>query len=240
MVGDRLPVHGHIRVGAHHEPVWKGAKNGAPVAGDLAIVGDVTADRQLRPKLWVALHHFPDLLRLLEPGMRPEYPRARVLAKESCYRVGIRVGKQQETILPGQLYETAHHRQVRVGAVHVKLANGDILVFTQPPFEIGDDRLVVNPGVLLDHRAVRPQRGQHQIGRLGVEPLRPLVAGTRYQSPDHPGFAQLRYRRLRGEGAPGVAVVVDVCVHKRQFSGACERRNDEKERKTKESEHGLF
>ena len=85
---------------------------------------------------------------------------------------------QHETMLLRQLHEAAHHWLVRLLAAVVEFPQRDVRVLLQSLLDVQNDRLVAYPTGDFSLRAVRPQFGNDQVGRLGVKLLRAVIAGT--------------------------------------------------------------
>ena len=172
------------------------------------------------------------------PAVRPEDARVRILAEEPLDGVGVGVGVEHQPVLLGELDDPPRHGQVGVGPVEVELADGHVAILREPLLHVGDDGLVAHPGRDLAARAVRPELGNDEVGRLGEELLRPLVVRARHQGALDAGLAQERHDLLGRHDAPGVVAVVDVGVDDGQIGGPADGRHGERHDKGDELEHG--
>ena len=138
----------------------------------------------------------------------------------------IGVGMQHETVLPGERDHAPRHRQIRVGAIQVKLADGDVALAGEAILQERDDRLVAHPGRDLAAGAIGAKRRQHEIGRLRDEALRALVAGARDERAHDAGAAQDGDRILRRKVLPRVVAVMHVRIEDRKLGGDCTRAGE--------------
>ena len=113
------------------------------------------------------LQHFAHVLRPLEPGVRPQNARGGILQEQPPDRIDVGMCVQDEIVLLRELHHAPRHREIGVRAVQMKFPERDVAVFFQVIFEIGDDRVLANPGADVRARAIGAQRRQYQIGRRG-------------------------------------------------------------------------
>lgn len=134
-------------------------------------------------------------------------------------------------MLLGEPDDSAYHRQIRIHAGHVKFPDCDVPVPLQPFFKIAGQRLVAQPTGGLPVLPVRSQLRHDQIGRLCVQLLRAVVAGTGHERPQDTGLAQERDRLPRRDHLPGVVVIVDMSVEQRKLGRLGARRCAEQQDK---------
>ena len=210
-----MPALGREGIGADHETIRKLHERGAPGRVDLAAAGMVAAKRQVAPQVLVLAQHGTHLVRRVEAGMRPQDPGLRVLLELALDGVGIRMRVQEQLVFARQLDDTAHHRQVGVGAIDMVFADGDIPVRPEPRLQVRHDAGVPHPGADLAALAVRPQHRDHQIGRLGEQFLRAVVAAARHHRAAQARLAQDVDGRLGWQLLPGIMAVMQVRIEDR-------------------------
>jgi hypothetical protein len=162
----------------------------------------------------------------------PENAGGRILLEQALDGVGIGVGMQHETVLPGERDHASRHRQIGIGAIQVKLADGDVALAGEAILQKGDERLVAYPGGDVSPGAIWAKRRQHEIGRLRDEALRPLVAGARDERAHDAGAAQNGDRILRRKVVPRVVAVVHVRIEDRKLGGDCSRAGERQRNKS--------
>ena len=230
-----MPALRRERVGADHEPVGKFGEDLAPLGRHLAVGPLVATKRQVTPQALVLAQHVANLLGPFEPGMRPEYSRLRILPEQAFDRILIGVRVQDQLVLLGERHHAPRYREIRVGAVQVKLADRDIARSRKTLLQERHDRVVADPRTHIAASAIRTQLRQDQVGRLCDEPLRALVAGTGHQRALQACLAQDENRFLRRQVVPGIVAVMNMGIEKRKFGRGRRRPGSERHRSAKPS-----
>ena len=173
--------------------------------------------------------HRADGFRTDETGMGPQHPRFRPLGEEGVDRPGVRMGVEEEIVLPRELDHAPRHGLVGLPGEEVELADRDPLEALHTVLEEVDHRRIVDPAPDLAAPAVGAKARQDQVRRGGVERPGAGVARARHQRPLEPRPLQNGDRFAGGEPLGRVVAEMDMGVEDRhRRAGGAGRRGQQR------------
>ncbi len=98
--GDIVPALRREGVGVDRDAVREDGEQAAPVVLDPAAMSMFAAEGQVGPQVRVLPEHRAGDIRIDEAGMGPQHTRFRPLGEDPIDRAGIRMGVQEEIVLP--------------------------------------------------------------------------------------------------------------------------------------------